>query len=117
MNSNNGHFFNQCMNAITANKIKTVAELAQEACALTTLKNAKDQITQHTKIFAGYENKWAGIDRAEVLEAFTQAMDCTRKADFSRRLELLIETMINIITNDARSACQEQNAVPDATGA
>ncbi|EDW9825347.1 hypothetical protein GTR05_004558 [Salmonella enterica] len=97
---------NHCINAITANKIKFVAEIAHEDCALTTLKNAKEQITQHTKIFAGYERQWAGIDRAEVLEAFTQAMECTRKADFSRRLELLIETMTNIITHEARSACQ-----------
>jgi hypothetical protein len=92
------------MNTITANKIKFIAETAHEDCALTTLKNAKEQITNRSKIHAGYENQWAGIDRAEVLEAFAQAMDCRTKADFSRRLELLIETIINIVIENERPA-------------
>ncbi|HDS4345641.1 TPA: hypothetical protein QH074_004330 [Enterobacter hormaechei subsp. steigerwaltii] len=84
------------LNAATIAKIKYIANTAHEDCALTTLKNAKSNITVRTKIFAGYESKWDGIDREEVMAAFEQAMDCTRKADFTRRLELLLETMRNM---------------------
>lgn len=84
------------MNVQTINKIKFIAECAHEDVALTTLKNAKEQITNRCKVFAGYESQWANVDRAEVLEAFEQVMDCSRKADFSRRCELLLETMRNM---------------------
>ncbi|MJS61854.1 hypothetical protein DOC35_19420 [Salmonella enterica subsp. enterica] len=83
-------------NAATIQKVRFIAECAHEDCALTTLKNAKEQITNRCKIFAGYESNWQGVDRAEVLECFAQAMDCRTKSDFSRRIELLLETMRNM---------------------
>lgn len=83
-------------NTATINKVKFIAECAHEDCALTTLKNAKDGITNRSKIHAGYESQWQGVDRAEVLECFAQAMDCRTKADFTRRIELLLETMRNM---------------------
>lgn len=99
------------MNIQTAQKIKSVAEFAHYAIGTgSTLKASKEHITSHTKIFAGYEHQWQNIDRAEVLEAFTQAMECTRKADFTRRIELLIETMQNIEIEAERAAAREAAA-------
>ncbi|HFD6166025.1 TPA: hypothetical protein ACF5HI_004581 [Salmonella enterica] len=79
---------------LTIKKIKEVAEFAFHAISTgSTLKASKEHITNHTKIFAGYEKQWVGINRAEVLEAFEQAMNCTCKADFIRRLELLMQSI------------------------
>lgn len=91
-------------NTATINKVKFIAECAHEDCALTTLKNAKEQVTNRCKVFAGYESQWNGIDRAEVIECFTQAMDCRTKSDFSRRIELLLETMRNMEIEHERAA-------------
>lgn len=100
----------------TVNKIKSVAEFAHYAIGTgSSLKASKEHITSHTKIFAGYEHQWHGVDHAEVLEAFEQAMDCSRKADFTRRLELLIETMINIEIEIERE--QARAATPAAPAA
>ncbi|MCS5737368.1 hypothetical protein, partial [Herbiconiux daphne] len=106
-------------NAATIAKVRFIAECAHEDCALTTLKNAKEQITNRCKIFAGYESQWAGIDRAEVLECFTQAMDCTRKADFTRRIELLLETMrdMEIANERAAARAKTEAAAPAAVEA
>lgn len=111
------------LNLATIAKIQFIAECAHEDVALTTLKNAKDGITNRSKIHAGYESQWQGVDRAEVLAAFEQPMDCSRKADFTRRLELLLETMQNMVIEhekaaEARRAAEaHQNTVMNYTGA
>lgn len=111
------------LNLATIAKIQFIAECAHEDCALTTLKNAKEQITNRCKIFAGYESQWQGVDRAEVLAAFEQPMDCRTKSDFSRRLELLLETMQNMViehekASEARRAAEaHQRTVMQYTGA
>ena len=111
------------LNLATIAKIQFIAECAHEDVALTTLKNAKDGITNRSKIHAGYESQWAGVDRAEVLAAFEQPMDCRTKSDFSRRLELLLETMQNMVIEhekaaEARRAAEaHQRTVMQYTGA
>jgi len=111
------------LNLATIAKIQFIAECAQEDCALTTLKNAKEQITNRSKIHAGYESQWAGVERAEVLAAFEQPMDCRTKSDFTRRLELLLETMQNMVIEhekaaEARRAAEaHQRTVMQYTGA
>lgn len=111
------------LNLATTAKIQFIAECAHEDCALTTLKNAKDGITNRSKIHAGYESQWQGVDRAEVLAAFEQPMDCRTKSDFTRRLELLLETMQNMViehekASEARRAAKaHQRTVMQYTGA
>lgn len=81
------------MNLATAEKIKYIADSAHSDCALTTLKNAKAQIEQRSKVFAGFESQWVGVNRLELLAAFKPLLAYSRKADFSAHCELLSEAM------------------------
>lgn len=81
------------MNVITAEKIKFIAECAQQDCERTTLKNAKSEIEQRCKVLAGYEYQWTDVNRLEVLAAFEKCLAYSRKADFLAHCELLSEAM------------------------
>lgn len=91
------------LNTKTIDKVIYVAQQAHEDCALTTLKNAKAGITNRMLVTADNENSWEGVNRAEVLACFEQPMDCYRKDDFTRRLELLLETMRNMRIENTRN--------------
>jgi len=81
------------MNAATAWKIKYIAELAHKDCSLSTLKNAKAEIEQNCKVFAGYEFQWQDVNRQEVLAAFEKCFTFTRKKDFLEYCETLADAM------------------------
>lgn len=81
------------MNVKTAEKIKYIADSAHTDCTLNTLKKAKSQIEERSKVLAGYESQWEDINRFEVVAAFEKCLAYSRKADFLAYCELLSEAM------------------------
>ncbi|MCX8985147.1 hypothetical protein [Citrobacter portucalensis] len=81
--------------AATIARITYVADCAHEDCALTTLKNAKDGIANRTKIHAGYETPFAGVDMAQLVAIFAPALKQRTKAGFIAEIEGIQRMMID----------------------
>lgn len=81
--------------AATIARIQFVADCAHEDCALTSLKNAKEQITNRSTVYAGYESTFAGVDMVQLKAIFEPALKARTKAAFTAEIEGIQRMMIN----------------------
>ncbi|MFI3039264.1 hypothetical protein ACH54D_20695 [Atlantibacter hermannii] len=89
--------------AATVARIIFITDCALEDLALTTMKNAKDGIANRSRVLAGYESNFAGVDLAAVIEMFKPVIAARTKAACKAALEAIAAKAVDMKIEDERA--------------